>query len=159
MACSNVELALKWFMLCIRNNYEPAFQPAATYATQHGRMKYCRPVLRYTSTLQLVPSQCLPGPCTRTKRPGTLLSTLSDSTNTFIIPLQLKFLKMTFKLIVNTSPLIINCSLYKLLWRNRLARTTVNRKVPSSSLGGSGFFCIFLLCNRIKYFGAMLSFL
>jgi len=42
----NVELSLKWFMLCIHNQYTPAFQAAAAYATQHGRMKYCRPVLR-----------------------------------------------------------------------------------------------------------------
>ena len=29
---------------------------------------------------------------------------------------------------------------FELLWRNRLARMTVNHKVPSSSLGGSDSF-------------------
>ncbi len=42
----NVEIALKWFMLSIHNNYQPAFQAAAKYATEHGRLKYCRPILR-----------------------------------------------------------------------------------------------------------------
>lgn len=46
---TNVEVGLKWFLLCLANGYEPAFKAAAHYATQHGRMKYCRPILRYTS--------------------------------------------------------------------------------------------------------------
>lgn len=46
MENSNVEIGLKWFLLCIHNNYKPAYHAAARYATMHGRMKYCRPVLR-----------------------------------------------------------------------------------------------------------------
>ena len=47
----NVEIGLKWLLLCIHNNYKPAYQAAAHYATMHGRMKYCRPILRYTVPL------------------------------------------------------------------------------------------------------------
>lgn len=42
----NVEIAMKWFMLCLHNNYQPAFQGAAAFAAQQGRMKYCRPVFK-----------------------------------------------------------------------------------------------------------------
>jgi leukotriene-A4 hydrolase len=42
----NVEILLKWYLLCIRSNTESVFEGAAKFATQHGRMKYCRPVLR-----------------------------------------------------------------------------------------------------------------
>lgn len=42
----NVEIAMKWFMLCLHNNYQPAYQKAAAFAARHGRMKYCRPVLK-----------------------------------------------------------------------------------------------------------------
>ena len=43
---SNVEIGLKWFMLCLHNDYQPAFPAAAQFSTRHGRMKYCRPILR-----------------------------------------------------------------------------------------------------------------
>lgn len=43
---TNVEVLLKWHLLCIRSKTETAFPAAAAFATQHGRMKYCRPVLR-----------------------------------------------------------------------------------------------------------------
>lgn len=42
----NVEILLKWYLLCIRSKTESAFPAAASFATQHGRMKYCRPILR-----------------------------------------------------------------------------------------------------------------
>lgn len=51
---TNVEVGLKWFLLCLANGYEPAFKAAVHYATQHGRMKYCRPVLRYRFILMLI---------------------------------------------------------------------------------------------------------
>lgn len=45
-SCGNVEIAMKWFMLCLHNNYEPSYEKAAAFAAQHGRMKYCRPILK-----------------------------------------------------------------------------------------------------------------
>jgi leukotriene-A4 hydrolase len=42
----NVEVLLKWYLICIRNKNEAFFEAAAKFATQHGRMKYCRPILR-----------------------------------------------------------------------------------------------------------------
>lgn len=48
----NVEIALKWFLLCLHSRYAPAYDGAARFATLHGRMKYCRPVLR---ELYLIP--------------------------------------------------------------------------------------------------------
>ena len=43
---SNVEILLKWFLLGIRSKSEFTYEKAATFATKHGRMKYCRPILR-----------------------------------------------------------------------------------------------------------------
>lgn len=43
---NNVEILLKWFLLCIRTRTEPIFPAAAQFATLHGRMKYCRPIFR-----------------------------------------------------------------------------------------------------------------
>lgn len=42
----NVEISLKWFLLAIKSGHREIFQAAAIFATLHGRMKYCRPVLR-----------------------------------------------------------------------------------------------------------------
>ncbi len=42
----NVEILLRWFQLCLHNSYTPAFEAAAQFATQHGRMKYCRPIYK-----------------------------------------------------------------------------------------------------------------
>ncbi len=42
----NVEIALKWYLLCIHNSYSPALQLAANFATTNGPKKYCRPILR-----------------------------------------------------------------------------------------------------------------
>lgn len=42
----NVEVLLKWFLLCIRSKTESVYEDAAHFATRHGRMKYCRPILR-----------------------------------------------------------------------------------------------------------------
>lgn len=42
----NVEIAMKWFMLCLHNRHEPVFEKAAAFAAKHGRMKYCRPILK-----------------------------------------------------------------------------------------------------------------
>jgi leukotriene-A4 hydrolase len=44
--CTNVEVLLKWFLVAIRSKTESVYPDAAKFATQHGRMKYCRPVLR-----------------------------------------------------------------------------------------------------------------
>jgi leukotriene-A4 hydrolase len=42
----NVEILMRWYQLCLHNDYEPAFAGAALFATQHGRMKYCRPIYK-----------------------------------------------------------------------------------------------------------------
>lgn len=44
--CNNVEILLKWYLLAIRSGTESVFKQAAHFATQHGRMKYCRPIYR-----------------------------------------------------------------------------------------------------------------
>lgn len=46
MASGNVEILLRWLRLCLENAYAPAFLPAAKFATQHGRGKYCRPIYK-----------------------------------------------------------------------------------------------------------------
>lgn len=45
-AANNVEILLKWYLLCIRTHTVEVFAAAAQFATKHGRMKYCRPILR-----------------------------------------------------------------------------------------------------------------
>lgn len=42
----NVEIMLNWHLLCIRNRAEKYYEDAAHFASLHGRMKYCRPILK-----------------------------------------------------------------------------------------------------------------
>lgn len=46
MSVDNVEILLKWHLLNIRTGNVHAFKAASIFATKHGRMKYCRPILR-----------------------------------------------------------------------------------------------------------------
>lgn len=41
---SNVEILLRWFVLCLRANYHSVVNAAVSFACHHGRMKYCRPI-------------------------------------------------------------------------------------------------------------------
>jgi len=51
ISCSkNVEVLLKWHLLVIRAGHTHGYAQAAKFATMHGRMKYCRPVLRELAT-------------------------------------------------------------------------------------------------------------
>jgi len=42
----NVEVMLKYYLICIRFLYKEEWIEAANFSARHGRMKYCRPILR-----------------------------------------------------------------------------------------------------------------
>lgn len=43
----NVEIALNWFLLAVKNRYEPAYENVQKFLGMHGRMKYNRPIYQY----------------------------------------------------------------------------------------------------------------
>lgn len=43
---NNVEILMRWYKLALSHGHSPAYAGAARFATQHGRMKYCRPIYR-----------------------------------------------------------------------------------------------------------------
>ncbi|PJF16674.1 Leukotriene A(4) hydrolase [Paramicrosporidium saccamoebae] len=45
-SCTNVEILLKWYLLCIKSHAEHFYEAAAQYAATYGRMKYNRPIYR-----------------------------------------------------------------------------------------------------------------
>jgi len=45
-ASKNAEIRFRWYQLCIRAEYEPAFAGAAGFLTEQGRMKFVRPLYR-----------------------------------------------------------------------------------------------------------------
>ena len=42
----NSEILFAWFEVCIRNNYEPAFDALETFLTRQGRRKFLKPLYR-----------------------------------------------------------------------------------------------------------------
>ncbi|PJF16672.1 Leukotriene A-4 hydrolase/aminopeptidase [Paramicrosporidium saccamoebae] len=44
--CTNVEVLLKWYQLCIKSRAIRFYEMAAHYAVAHGRMRYNRPIYR-----------------------------------------------------------------------------------------------------------------
>jgi len=45
-ASKNAEIRFRWYQLCVRAEYEPAFEGAARFLTEQGRMKFVRPLYR-----------------------------------------------------------------------------------------------------------------
>lgn len=46
-SCTNVEIALGWFLLAIKYKHRPAYRQIKQYLGTHGRMKYNRPIYQY----------------------------------------------------------------------------------------------------------------
>lgn len=45
---ANVEIALNWFLLCAELGYSDSYPAIKAFLGQHGRMKYNRPIYRYS---------------------------------------------------------------------------------------------------------------